>query len=316
MYVSRAKRWLKMKHLAPEKLRRRLNWVPLVVITLMACAASPAFGQSSAWFSSFAPPASLQAFSRHFGDWVAAERIGATFRSEFGTSFAATQLQGAKLTGSTTGELDLKAHMPINGAPHRYQVGTIVRLWRLGFRFDYSHFENESHVKNLGEFDFSGGRVGLDLDVLHREKYTLGFSMDRFFGEPKLHGYFLTLHAPSPVTGTMDGTLNLTGGSPTALGVYLRLTPTAIIGFPLHIEAYYKGTAKNTPLNSETRYLNYGFDLVFRPQIYRFDLAWKLGLGKTHVKFAVRPDLSSIPTEKWEVDMDFDEFNFSLAAYF
>jgi hypothetical protein len=287
------------------------------VLTLIVWAACPVFGQSSPWFTSFAPPTSVQSFSRYLGEWVASERIGATFRSEFGTSFAATQLCGAKLIGSTTGELDLKEHMPLNGAPHRYQVGADIRLWRLGFRFEYAHFENESHVKNMGEFDFSGSRAGLDLDVLHREKYTVGFSVDKYFGEPKLHGYIQTLYyPPNPVTGAQDGTLNLTGGSPTTLGAYLRLTPTAILGFPLHVEAYYRGTPKNTPLNSETRYLNYGFDLVFRPQIYRFDLAWKLGVGKTHIKFAVRPDLSSIATEKWEVDMDFDELNFSLGAYF
>jgi hypothetical protein len=305
-----------MKNTHTEELRIRLRPIQALALTMVLWVAPPAFGQS-AWYSSFGTPVALQGFSQYLGEWVAAERIGATFRSEFGTSFAATQLQGAKLTGSSTGELDLKAHMPINGAPHRYQVGGNLRLWRLGFRYEYSHFENESHVKNLGEFDFSGSRLGLDLDVIHRKNYTLGFAVDKFFAEPKLHGYFQTLYfPPNPATGAQDGTLNLTGGSPTTLGAYLRLTPTAILGYPLHIEAYYKGTPKNAPLNSETRYLTYGFDLVFRPQIYRFDLAWKIGLGKTHIKFAVRPDLSSVPTEKWEVDMDFDEFNFALAAYF
>jgi hypothetical protein len=197
-------------------------------------------------------------------------------------------------------------------------VNANIRLWRFGFRGGYSYFETESHTKNIGEFDMTGARLGLDLDVIYKTRWALGIAGDFYLTEPKLHAHFRSI--PVELEGLSlagQGTLNLTGDRPYTLGPYVRLVPPTIIGIPVHIEGFYKAPLNASgPLTSSSRLLTYGVVFVFRPQIYRFDLACKLGAVRTHVKFATKPDLSSIPSEKWEVDLQYDMFEWGFAAYF
>ncbi len=89
----------------------------------------------------------------------------------------------------------------------------------------------------------------------------------------------------------------------------LRYVPPEIIGIPMHVEAYY-----NLPL-AGSRLTFYGGSLVFRPQIYRFDLAAKVGLERTYLKFSQSRE-NALPSQNWEIDMEWDMFKFEVAAYF
>jgi hypothetical protein len=95
--------------------------------------------------------------------------------------------------------------------------------------------------------------------------------------------------------------------------------PPEILGFPVHAEAFY-----NIPL-SGSKLTSYGLNLVFRPQIYRFDLACKLGVEWANLKFceftqAWDPNGSDFrfpsSAQNWELDMGWNFFKVELAAYF
>jgi len=297
------------------------RWLAGVLfVAVLAPGSFPLPAAAQTFWSSLRWPIPLDTIESFIGPILPREKIGATFRSEFGTTVAATSLVGARLSGSRTAELDLKNAVPLNGAPVRYDVNANIRLWRFGLRGAYSHFETESSTKNVGEFDMTGPRLGLDLDVIYRTKWALGIAGDFYFTEPKLHAHFQSFPGIDPATALpneIQGTLNLTGDRPYTLGPYVRLVPPTIIGIPVHIEGFYKAPLNaGGPLNSSSRLLTYGVVFVFRPQIYRFDLACKLGAVRTHVKFATKPELSSVPSERWEVDLQYDMFEWGFAAYF
>jgi hypothetical protein len=54
--------------------------------------------------------------------------------------------------------------------------------------------------------------------------------------------------------------------SPWTFGGYLRYVPPEVLGIPLHFEAYADFPVKGSPLTT------LGAAVVFRPQVYRFDL--------------------------------------------
>ncbi len=64
----------------------------------------------------------------------------------------------------------------------------------------------------------------------------------------------------------------------------MRYVPPEIIGFPVHFEAWFKLPYKGAKLKS------YGASLVFRPQIYRFDLCARLMYEKKYLKFGKEPN--------------------------
>jgi hypothetical protein len=228
------------------------------------------------------------------------------------------QVVAAKLVGERTGERDLADIMPLEGAPFRYSLNTNFRIWRFGLRSSYSFFETESMAKNLGEIDFTGLSAGLDLDLIQRRSATFGLSFDHHFIHPAMSArvdYLAPTYNQRGELLHMAAALNFTGDKPSTFGAYVRLAPAAILGIPMHVEAYYKFPLAG-PFGAGSGLRQYGAWLAFRPQIYRFDLACKLGGSRTHLKFQDLPDHASVAPEKWEVDMEWEAFGVEWSVYF
>ena len=265
-------------------------------------------------FASFPSAYVVETIEGYIGPIFPPNGIGSTFRSEIGTRFTLYDLRSAYIRGDQAGELDLRDALPLDKAPNKIDFHGNFRLWRFGLRFNYQYFEDENKAKNLGELDFTGLSVGGDVDLVQRRYATFGLSGDYYFINPKLHASF---HAATvigrdeygvPLLGS--ATLNITGQPPLTAGPYLRFTPPTIIGMPMHFEAYY-----NLPLGGSTLQ-QYGVRFVFRPQVYRFDLACKIGLGVTYLKFTNLPELSSLDPQRWEVDCKWEHASLEFAAYF
>lgn len=233
--------------------------------------------------------------------------IGATFRSELGTSFVMSSVDGAKLVGSQTGELDLRTVSMLDTSPYRYDYYANFRLWRFGLKGTYSHFNTRSHRQNFAKFDNSGLSMQLSADLVQHNWMALGGAIDFSFIEPAFIGGY---------DSDTQVKLDLRGDKGTAVGGYFRYVPPEILNIPVHAEAYFKVPFKGSKIRA------YGGSLVFRPQIYRFDLAFKLSYERSHLKFNTDPSvqftpvLGAVPTQEWQVDMEWRFYGIELCAYF
>lgn len=228
----------------------------------------------------------------------------ASFRSEVGSGFSLGKLQGAKLVGTITGERDLRTSSYLNKNPVRLDVYTHLRLWRLGFRGGYTNFENRSNRSNFASVDFSGFRIGTDFDIVQHRWLVWGCAIDGYLFEPEFHGAF----DDSGRTVAVD----VRGRRPVTVGTYVRYIPPDILGFPLHIESYWRVPFQGSRLTT------WGTALVFRPQLYQFDFSCKLSYQTTYLKFQNDPkyQFNLFPIEDWELDMEWRMFGVDLAIYF
>lgn len=239
--------------------------------------------------------------------------IGSTFRSEMGGGFEVASLIAGHVTTAEGFEFDLKKVMPLESGSNRYSLYANLRIWRFGLRGSYWNFDNRSKAKNQGKFDLTGGIVGADFDVVQFDHLALGVGADYYLIEPRLEGRVL-LSAED-----RDGfNMTITGGNPRTVGPYLRFVPAEILGFPMHVEAFWK-----IPISS-TKLMSWGFAICFRPQMYRFDASMKLGYKKMHCKYKEEPSLVGFnPTgvtigrdDKWTVDNEWELFSAEMSLYF
>lgn len=244
-----------------------------------------------------------------FGPLLPPCGIGNTFRSEISTGIAAVLLDKALLSGPS-GKFDLIAKDSPNQLdehPTRYDVNLNLRLWRFGFRGAYLNFES----RMIDRFDFTGMILGGDFDVVKLDWLALGAAVDFYFIDPTFHG-------PPINASTLYSTVDLKGDRPIQWGGYMRYVPPEILGWPMHFEAFLKVPYKKNP-----GLTSFGVSLVFRPQIYRFDVAAKLSIEKYYLKFEnlgeVQPAsgifLPSLPGN-WEMNMNWKAFCFDVAIYF
>lgn len=284
-----------------------MGLVPAVLL-LLGPGGRPCCAQSL--LSSVYSAIPVDSIEKFIGPILPREGIGSTFRSEVSTGVAGSSLKGAKLIGSTSGEMDLRPVMTLDNGPNRYRVNSNVRIWRFGLRCSYQFFENRSDARNQAKFDFSGFSFGGDVDLIQHKNIMLGVGADYYAIEPELQGRF-QVAAP----GLPDGSeLGLKGHYPSTAGPYVRIVPPVIMGYPLHLEAFYKVPINGSSLTS------YGVAFVFRPQIYRFDLAIKIGLERAHLKFQTEPDYQSVDatssTQSWEIDMEWEMLSLAGVVYF
>jgi hypothetical protein len=258
--------------------------------------------------SSFTSAIPFSSIEQYIGPIFPDGGIGSTFRSEIGGGISATALAGAKLTGDISGELDLRDVMPLDVSPNRYTFFLDLRAWRLGFRATYTHFETRSRSRDLGRLDFSGLSLGGDVDLVQWTWCTLGFGADYYFIDPDFRATLVRANLPD-LQG--DETLILRGDQPSTIGAYCRYVPPEILGVPVHFEAFLKVPFTGSKL------LSYGAFLVFRPQMYRFDMAGKIGVQRTHLKFQSDPVVSyGVQEQSWEVDMEWDMAVLEGVIYF
>ncbi len=277
---------------------------------------------------SFLPVPAMAGLESFFGPIFPPCGISSTFRSEVGAGTAFASIRTAQLTGGGR-EFDLRSWSALDKAPQQASVFGDLRLWRLGLRANYEYFDNPSHNNLFGRLAWSGARLGLDLDAIQHEWLTFGGSVDWYIINPRFNGAFLTTAANVPVTLSDNVTvvmvdamfdpnrIDLAGEKPWTWGIYLRYMPPAILGIPVHFEGYY-----NLPL-AGSYFTSYGATLSFRPQIYRFDLACKLGLEWSRLKFSrftattgLTATAAVLPPTTWELDMNWSMVKVELAAYF
>jgi hypothetical protein len=264
-------------------------------------------------FGSFNPLASVEYLT---GPILPKGGLASTFRSEVFTGIGTASVEGAKLVGSNIGEVNLRTQGFLDESPLKFDLAANVRIWRFGLRSAYTLFENRTKQGHLGKIGMSGISAGLDADILQHEWFAFGASIDALFINPRFQGmvHNLSTHSQDPAFSGL--TLDVVGNRPVMLGAYLRYVPPEILNIPVHFEAYTKWPFKGS------RMLTYGASLVFRPQIYRFDIAARFFANKTYLKFSTDPDAQSsgiflnVPVQSWELDMEWNIYGVDLAVYF
>jgi hypothetical protein len=290
----------------------RVALLGLVVMALLSVAgARPAnaqsYGPSMSTLRSFVPL--MSTVEHYIGPILPPDGLGNSFRSEIGTGLAAASLQGAVLTGARSGAVDLRKAAGLDERPLRLDIFGNMRIWRLGLRANYWNLEARSKHRNFGSFDLTGLILGGDVDVICHNWLTAGISTDFYLFDPRFQG---KLHFGVPGE---TFTLDVKGERPITMGGYVRYVPPEILNFPLHVEGFLKASLNSTALTS------FGARFVFRPQIYRFDIACRLLLEKTWVQYSAEPQNQTlagvvVPEEEWSLDVEYNVFGIDFAVYF
>ncbi len=265
------------------------------------CTTVPCHAQSLvSTFSSLAPVKSVE---RYIGPILPPSGFGSTFRSEMGGGLFLSTIQKALLKGSADTEVDLRGHMGLDDQPFRYDVYGNLRFWRFGLRGEYSYLDIKTYHPGRSGIDVTGLKVGADFDVVQLNWLTVGAALDVNTVGPKLRGRLYT----------RDLQLELKGSKPYTLGAYIRHVPPDILGFPLHVEAYFKAPIYGSKLTS------YGLALCFRPQIYRFDLSAKVMAQSMTLFFSGTPDVNvgtGAVSQTYEVNMGWRFYGMEVAILF
>ncbi len=306
----------------------RLRAMKLVTAVILAAILMCIAGAVPCLAQSYSSPLSsifrLSAIESIIGPICPANGFASTFRSEVGTGACIGDVVSAKLTGATSGELNILKAAFLDEYPLRYDTYATLRCWRLGLRAAYSNAETRSHSLNGAHVDFSGLSLGGDIDAVQLEWMTLGASIDFYFINPTFQGLFITNPSSSTPPGLNPATIDFVGDRPITMGAYLRYIPPEILGFPVHFEAMYKFPIKGSKLTM------YRASLAFRPQIYRFDISCKFLAEKNYLKFrngadntAYRPASSPpapppqpVAPQTWELDMEWNYYGVEFAVYF
>jgi len=106
------------------------------------------------------------------------------------------------------------------------------------------------------------------------------------------------------------------GKRPVTMGYYGRYIPPEILGFPMYFESFLNYRVQGSQL------MSFGASLVFRPQIYRFDILCRLKFQRLALKFAeettssVGPNESFTVPQTWEIDAAWNLYGLEFGIYF
>jgi hypothetical protein len=242
--------------------------------------------------------------------------LSSSFRSEVGSGMAAAMLETAKLTASNGRVFQLTTASYLDESPQRLDIYANLRIWRLGLHADYWNFNIRSKHRELAKVDLSQVIVGGDIDLVQLEWLALGARLDFYLLDPSFRATLREV-PNAPENGPR---VDIQGNKPVTLGPYLRYVPPEILGWPVHVEAYLKLPIKGTSLTT------CGAGLVFRPQIYRFDIAARLYAENTWLSFTsgARQFYSGAPpavdlslaSQDWKLNLEWRLFGLDLAVYF
>ncbi len=232
--------------------------------------------------------------------------IGNTFRSEVGIGYKFASICAAQLTtagSAATVDFDLRGNAVLDKNPPYVEVYANLRLGRLGLRPSYFLFDNKSVNSRFGKLEWSGFRLGADLDALYHKWLTFGASIDAYFIDPRFNGRFFrtgNFEPPPPDDNTEQ--IDIVGARPYTWGLYLGYMPPVILGMPVHFNAFCRA-----PLGGSKLFW-YGAGLSFRPQMYS-NLACKLGYEQAHLTLAPSSHTADLKME-WQL------LKVEFAAYF
>lgn len=233
-----------------------------------------------------------------------------TFRSEFGSGAVIGRVGRSWLSNSDGTYYNLESAAYLDPTPLVYDIYGHLRLWRFGVRGSYAFFENRSRKYDFARIDLTGFSLRGQFDLIQLNWLWLGPMADVYFQDPVFQGTFYTNGPQNPNTRN----LLVKGERPISLGAYMRFMPPDILGIPVHFEAWAKTPYKGAKLTA------YGASLVFRPQMYRFDLAARLYRERTMLKFGHENNAyyeQNWPgDQKWQVDMEWDFTGIEMAVYF
>jgi len=292
--------------------------IPVILMAVGICALSVipcsagSYGQSALDY--FLPLKSIESV---VGPIFPSCGLGSSFRSEFRAGVATTEFTGVKLIGANGMERDLREFSHLDQAPVRFDLAANLRCWRFAVRGLYTNFGVRSRHQSRATLDLSGLTVGGDFDVVQLEWLTVGARGDISFFEPRFQGRVNDPRAVGEVVLLDNFALDITGDKPVTVGAYIRYVPPEILNFPLHIEAF-----GNVPLKG-SNWTSFGISLVFRPQIYRFDLACKLRAEKSFLKFSTPPDHQLFDNSplapgfsNWRLELEWSNYGIDFAVFF
>jgi len=276
-------------------------------------------------FGSLLPLKSIESV---FGPLLPANGIGDTFRSEFGIGLTTPIFQKIVLNGGGT-SYDLKIdsgtdaqyreyvddegnyHIKyvsdvrsIDGGPMVYDFFAKFRAWRFAAKADYQIFEARSRRADRGGFFFNSVILSGDVDIIQGPWFAAGIRAKFFLSKPyfQFANFPIRLYEPR-----LDQYIVFDGDAPRTLGPYIRYVPPEIIGIPVHFEAWI-----DFPLKGSS-YTSYAGALVFRPQIYRFDLFTRLKFERT--TFIVS-GADSATNKSWDLNLVWNLYGAEFGIYF
>jgi hypothetical protein len=249
---------------------------------------------------------------------------GNSFRSEWGLRFSVAELAKAELHGSEAGTVDLSPDLDqndendqklepyLNGMPVRLDAYAAFRVWRLAFRANYTEFTNRANLSTRGYLDFGGFSVGGDFDVVQREWLLVGLCADAYFRDPVFNGYVPYNHVPNNSDPNDFFKGEVMGNRPVTVGYYVRYVPPEILGMPVYFETFLNYPVKGA------YYASIGASLVFRPQIYRFDMLARMKFQRVNLGFDedTVSTVGSTTPQNWKVEAAWNIYGLEIGMYF
>jgi hypothetical protein len=278
----------------------------MVLVTV--CSGAPCFADG--FGSLFLPAGTMRAIESVFGPIFPANGIATTFRSELGTGIASGSTISATFTGPDGVARDLRGVSFLESNPFVYDLYANLRLWRFALRGTFTNFEDVSQKIDFAKVDLTGFWLRGQFDAVQLCWLSAGVMGDVYFTEPRFQGTVFENTGGLLTPKFTD--LDIKGDRPTTYGVYLRYVPPEILNFPMHFEAFGRRPWSGSKIKS------WGFAFVFRPQIYRFDLAARVLFEKTYMQFEnSNPPIApnGVP-QKWDVDMGWNLYGIEAAVYF
>jgi hypothetical protein len=284
-------------------------------VILLAAVLVTVWGQAPCFADGFASSlcssGTVRTLESIFGPIFPCGGIGTTFRSELGTGLLTASAENATLTGPDGVVRDLRGVSFLDKYPVLFNYYANLRLWRFGLRGTFTNFEDVSGKIRFAKADFTGFSLRGQFDAIQTCWCSAGLMATGYFTEPQFQGLVVQF---DPNTGAyrLPDERDIKGDRPITYGVYLRYVPPEIFNFPMHFEAF-----GALPLKGSTKLKSFGVAFVFRPQIYRFDLAARLIFDKAYMKFEnTNVQLFNNIPEKWQVDMNWNFYGAEVAAYF
>lgn len=271
-------------------------------------------------FGSLLPLKSIESV---FGPLFPPNGIGDTFRSEFGLGLSTPLFQEIELKGNGK-TYDLLQNSPddhpnpeghpttepmideqsLDGGPVVYDFFAKFRAWRFAAKADYQIFESRSRRAGRDGFFFNSLVLSGDVDIIQGPWFTAGVRAKFFLDQP--HFQFTELQSSDPP----NVNVSFYADPPWTFGPHIRYVPPEILGFPMHLEAWADFPLKGSP------YTSYAAAVVFRPQIYRFDLFTRIKFERTTFVVSGTSNTDTNRTTDWDLNLLWNLYGMEFGIYF